>query len=250
MEAKKKTKELQLFQSILQENLNALRTELNEEIKNMGDPLSVDLNKNDGLGDSDKALVYKDKDSKKEKSGPAKVVKSGNTDEGDPVEDVKLNQQPSKGGSDEKISTAVKVKAGAAKGGNDVTAGQAKANFESKTEGPKVATGEPFDEKAKDEMNQMDGEKADKEAPKTYVEAGAAKGGSDVTAGQPKSNWKEKAPKSDTEKRIADAIQLKESKEFKRSEMISFILAEAKKVSREMIYQSSVEKIQKDIESI
>ena len=57
----------------------------------------------------------------------------------------------------------------------------------------------------------MDGENADKEAPKTFVEAGAEKGGTDDTAGQAKANFKEKAPKSDNDKRIATGIQLKES---------------------------------------
>lgn len=236
MEQTQKSKDK--FLAILNEELKTIKQQLAEDIKNLGDPIDVALNKNDGLGDSNKALVYKDADGKKEKSG--------NSEKGEVPLDVKLNQQPSKGGSDEKASTAVGVKAGAAKGGNDVTAGQHAANFTSKTEGPKTKTGEPFDEKAKKEMNQMD--KVVDEGTKTYVEAGAEKGGTDVTAGQHDANWKESAPKSDNEKRIADAIQLKEK--YTPAELQAFIVSEAKKYARVIRFEANLEKAKKNISEI
>ena len=123
-----------MLMDLIQEEAQKIKAELFSEgdITKVGEPTEVKMNKNDGTEDKDAALVLKSKDKTEYKKGPAKVVKSGNTDEGDPVEDVDLNQQPSKGGSDEKAATAVGVKAGAEKGGKGATAGQHKANFESK----------------------------------------------------------------------------------------------------------------------
>lgn len=53
---------------------------------------------------------------------------------GDPISDVKMNQQADNLGSDGKNAPTVSVKPGAAKGGTDFTAGQRAANFSDKTE--------------------------------------------------------------------------------------------------------------------
>ncbi len=240
MEHKKLTKDV--FTQIFLEETAPARAYLAEEIKKIGDPMKVDLNKNDKLGDKDAALVHKSKSKTEYKKGPATVVKSGNTSEGDPVEDVKLNQQPSKGGSDEKASTAVAVKAGAEKGGNSVTSGQAKANFTSKTGGPKKSVSDPFVDEASDKMNQND--KLIDDGAKTFVDAGSEKGGTDVTAGQHKATWKERAPKSDNEKRIADAIQLKEK--YTATELRDLIISESKKRARREMFEISLEQLRKE----
>lgn len=231
----------QKFLKILSDETNLLKQEIAEAIKNLGDPLDTQLNKNDKLGDSSSALVYKDKSGKKEKS-------KGPVTQGEDPMDVKLNQEPSKQGSDEKASTAVKVDAGAKKSGSDVTAGQATANFTSKKDSPKKAVSDPFIDTASKEMNQMDSEKADKEAPKTFVEAGAEKGGSDVTAGQHNASWKESAPKSDKDKRIADAIQLKEK--YTKKELHDFIMVEAVKKAKMKILENQINSVKKQIDSL
>ncbi len=226
------------FLQILSEETELLKKDIAEAIENIGDPMDVKLNKNDKTGDKDQALVHKSKSKTEYKKGPA--------EKGEEPMDVKLNQAPSKQGSDEKASTAVGVKAGAAKGGNDVLSGQAKANFESKTEGPKAKTGEPFEDKAKTEMNSMD--KEVDEGTKTFVDAGAAKGGTDVTAGQAKAGWKESAPKSDNDKRIADAIQLKEK--YTKKELQEFIMAEALKKAKMKILENQINSVKTQIKNL
>lgn len=225
--------------ALIKEEAEKIKQELQEgNITKVGDPVEdVDLNKNDGTGDSDKALVYKDKSGKEEKGGK----KSSE----DPM-DVKLNQQPSKGGSDEKASTAVGVKAGSEKGGNNVTTGQRKANFESKTDGPKNSVSDPFLKKTGEKMNKED--KVVDEGTKTFVEAGAEKSGTDVTAGQHKAGWKENAPKSDNDKRIANGIQLKES--YSKAELATFILSEAKKLAKKQMLEQELLKIKEEIANI
>jgi len=157
-----------------------------------------------------------------------------------------MNQQPSKGGSDEKAATAVAVKAGAEKGGKGVTAGQHAANFDSKTDGPKKSVSTPFTDKASDKMNAED--KVVDEGTKTYVEAGAEKGGTDVTAGQHKAGWKEDAPKSDNDKRIASGIQLKET--YTKSELQSFIISEAKKLAKKQMLEQELKKLKDEIANL
>ncbi len=229
------------FLAILAEETETLKKEIAEAIENLGDPLDAKLNQNDKLGDSNKALVYKDKSGKEEKS-------KGPVTKGDNPVDVKMNQQPSKEGSDKKAATAVKVDAGAEKGGSDVTAGQATAKFTSKTDNPKKEVSEPFTDTASKEMNKMDSEKADKEAPKTFVEAGGEKGGTDVTAGQHNTNWKEKAPKSDNDKRIASGIQLKEK--YTKKELQEFIMEQAIKKAKQQIFENQLKNVKKDIENL
>ncbi len=246
MKVEKITSEMLL--SLIKEEAEKIKQEIFQEgdVTKVGEPLDVKLNKNDGTEDKDAALVHKSKSKTEYKKGPATVVKSGNTSEGDPVEDVKLNQQPSKGGSDEKAATAVKVKAGAEKGGKGVTAGQAKANFESKSEGPKKSVSDPFVENGKENMNEMD--KLIDDGTKTFVEAGAEKGGTDVTAGQHKAGWKESAPKSDNDKRIATGIQLKES--YTKTELRDMIIAEAKKIASKQILEQELIRLKEELKNI
>ena len=77
----------------------------------------------------------------------------------------------------------------------------------------------------------MDDEGDDKT--KTYVEAGSGGVGSQpTTVGQKAPEFKEAAPESDKDKRIADAIQMKEGMKFKnKSELINFIKEEAKRIA-------------------
>lgn len=234
-----------MLMDLIQEEAQIIKAELFSEgdITKVGEPTEVKMNKNDGTEDKDAALVLKSKDKTEYKKGPAKVVKSGNTDEGDPVEDVDLNQQPSKGGSDEKAATAVGVKAGAEKGGKGATAGQHKANFESKSEGPKKSVSDPFVENGKEKMNEMD--KLVDDGTKTYVETGAEKGGTDVTAGQHKAGWKESAPKSDNDKRIASGIQLKET--YSKEELRNLIISEAKKLAKKQLLEQEIEKLKNEM---
>lgn len=237
MKVEKITSEMLL--ALIKEEADKIKQELNEgETTNVGEPLDVLLNKNDGIGDKDQALVHKSKSKTEYKKGPA--------DKGeDPIE-AEMNQEPSKGGSDEKAATAVKVKAGAEKGGKGVTAGQHAANFESKTDGPKKSVSTPFTDKASDKMNAED--KVVDEGTKTYVEAGAEKGGTDVTAGQHKAGWKEDAPKSDNDKRIATGIQLKES--YKKSELQQFIISEAKKLAKKQMLEQELKKLKDEISNL
>ena len=224
--------------AMITEAAEKIKIELNEEIKKVGDPVSdVKLNKNDKTGDSNKAIVLETKSETKTKTGS---IKPGN-----PL-DVKMNAQPSKEGSDEKIAAAVEVKAGAEKGGKDATAGQHKANFTSKNSGPKKEVSEPFLEKTSGKMNAED-KIVDKET-KTFVEAGAEKSGTNVTSGQHKATWKESAPKSDKDGRIATAIQLKES--YTKKELMDFIISEAKIRARKEVLSEQLKQIQEKINEI
>ena len=111
----------------------------------------------------------------------------------------------------------VSVKAGKA----DKT-GQQKANFKEKKNNPSVDVSEPFVEKAKEDA----GKKLDKEngvVPKTFVSGKAS------PKAQTKAEISKKAPKSDTDKRIAKAeFELKES--YKKSDLIKLIKEQARKM--------------------
>jgi len=235
------------FLEILSEETALLKKQIAEEIKNLGDPIDAKLNQNDKLGDSkNQNLVMKNKSSSETK--PDKAPK---TDGDFPIDlehaiDVDMNEQPSKEGSDEKISTAVSVKAGSEKTGNNATAGQAKANFTSKTTGPKKSVSDPFVDSAKKEMNSMD--KESEKGAKTYVEAGSEKGGTDVTAGQHSASFKEKAPKSDNDKRIATGIQLKES--YTKSELHALIMENAKKIAKQRLLEEKIKEVKKNIKKM
>lgn len=224
---------------LIKEEAEKIKQELQEaDITKVGEPLDVKLNKNDGTEDKDAALVHKSKSKTEYKKGPA--------EKGEDPLDADMNQQPSKGGSDEKAATAVKVKAGAEKGGKGVTAGQHTANFESKSDGPKNSVSTPFTKKASEKMNAED--KVVDEGTKTYVESGAEKGGNDVTAGQHKAGWKESAPTSDNDKRIASGIQLKES--YTKTELQQFIISEAKKLAKKQMLEMELAKLKDEIANL
>lgn len=109
----------QLRQFVLAEAQKVKNKLFEEEVyKILEDPIEQDMNQNDGLEDSDKALVFKNTKKTETKGGKAPKVAPA---------DVKMNAEAKTKGSDEKAATAVSVKAGAEKGGKGVTAGQAKA---------------------------------------------------------------------------------------------------------------------------
>lgn len=230
----------QLF-DMIHEEAAKLRKELNEAsekaITSAGDPTDVEMNKNDAEGDSKKALTYKDASKKEEKAGGAKAVAPA---------DVKLNSNDKEGGSDEKAATAISVEAGAEKKEKGPTTGQHKAKFESKTENPSKESSDPFKEKSEEKMNSMD--KDNDEGTKTYVDAGAAKGGNDVTAGQHKANVKEKAPVVKDKEPIAKGIEIKES--YKKSELVDFIRQEAHKLAKKEMLAEELNRLNKELESL
>lgn len=187
---------------------------------NKGEALEVEMNKLDGAAMSDGAKVKSKENGSFETKVSSPEAGSENIDKTVDTTDVKMNQAPSKGGSDEKAAAAVGVEAGA-KGEN----GQAKPKFESKEKQPSTEASTPFEEKKEPEMNEMDNK--GEEGTKTYVEAGAK--GSD---GQPAAKFSEEA-KNEKEKvaKIADAIQLPETFKNKK-EMLDFISEQAKKVAK------------------
>lgn len=239
MKVVKITKE-ELFKMI-QEEATQIRKELNEAetkpVTSIGDPIEVDMNKNDKLGDSDKAVTYKDQNKTTKKKGDSKATK-----------DVDMNSQADakseKG--DEKSATAVSVKAGAEKKGDGPTTGQHKANFEKKTESPSKNVSDPFVEKAEDKMNTMD--KDNDEGTKTFVDAGAAKGGHTVVAGQHKAVVKEKAPIVKDKEPIAKGIEIKEN--YKKSELLAFIREEATKIAKKEMLSEELARLNKELESL
>lgn len=249
-----------------------IQKQLNEEetIKSLGYPTDQKMNKNDGLGDTDKALVYKDSKGSETKKGKASATAPA---------DVKMNANAKNQGSDPKAATAVSVKAGAEKGGKGATAGQAKANFESKEGNPKKEVSQPFVEKGKVEagkgdMNTMD-KNIDDVGTKTFVEAGAEKGGKGVTAGQAKATIKEKAPvtkdkepiikgietdqgNSNHEGEIKDApkenvnesikVTLKES--YTRKELIETVKREAQKLAKKAMLEAELKRIDNELSQL
>lgn len=212
-----------------------IKNELNEEFKSVGDPLKVKMGHEAKPSDKDQALVMKSKSSTEYKKGPA--------EKGEIPLDVEMNEQPSGDGSDKDISTAVYVKAGAQKGGNTPTKGQHKANFDSKTEGPKKSVSDPFLEKGKDKMNTMD--KAQDHGAKTYVEAGSEMKVNDPRSGMHKGKFSERVPKSDKDERIAHGIELKES--YTKEEFSKFIMEEANKLAKKIILKREFNKLKNDL---
>ena len=231
----------------------SLQEEETTKVKSLGNPVDQKMNKNDGLKDSDKALVFKNAKNTESKKGKAPATAPA---------DVKMNSEAKNQGSASKAATAVGVKAGAEKGGKGPTAGQAKANFESKSENPSKAASKPYAEKGEKEMNTMDG--LTDETAKVYIEAGAEKGGKGPTAGQAKAVFKDKAPVVKDEPRITKAIeteqgnsnyegkpkdapkealkvQLKES--YTRKELIETVRKEAAKLAKKSMLEEELKKI-------
>lgn len=246
------------FRNMVLAEAKEIKKKLYEEeaFKALEDPIEQEMNQNDGLEDSDKALVFKNTDKTETKGGKAPKTAPA---------DVKMNAEAKEKGSDEKAATAVSVKAGAEKGGKGVTAGQHKANFESKKDNPKKEVSQPFLEKGEEKMNTMDA--LTDEETKTYVEAGAEKGGKGVTAGQPKAVVKEKAPTTKDEAPIAKGIEteqgnsnhqgkpkdapkvdLKES--YTRKELIETVKREAAKIARKTMLEEQLKRIDDELSKL
>jgi hypothetical protein len=213
----------ELINLIREEAENFKNSFLSEAIEDTIEVFDVDMNQFDDVEESDKALTYKDPSKKIER--PAQHV-----------ERVKMNTKANQLGSDSDAAVAVKVNAGAAKGGDSHTAGQAKANFDSKKNIQDVKASGPFDDRLGDfEMNSED--KIPYDTAKTYVTAGATKGGSSHTAGQAKADVHEVKPKKDSEEpteRIAKGIEIDGSnidlkENYTKRELRNLVLTEAKK---------------------
>lgn len=193
------------LKSLIKERLNKL---MESEAKSVGDPMDVKMN---SMADEGGKL--------KDKVGT-----------NDPMS-VKMNSEAKNG--TENTGAQVAVKAGAAKGEKGPTAGQVDAKMEEKSSAEaSVKAGVPFVEKPKEGMNKMDDEGTDET--KTYVEAGSGSVGSQpTTVGQKAPDFKEAAPESEEkEKRIADAIQMKEGMKFKnKAELLTFIKEEARRIA-------------------
>ena len=223
------------FEKFIKEEITKLKALMESEtVSKTIDPLKVDMKQGDKVSKSEEsALVYKDPSGKKTKKG---------TESSEDASSVKMNQNDKDGGSDEKAATAVEVKAS-----GKSEKGQAKANFTSKTDSPSKDSSTPFKEKSDKKMNSNDGN-IDDNVPKTYIETGEKKGGSDVTSGQHKANVKEKAPDSKDEKPITDWIQLKEK--YTQKELFNFILNEAKKLAKRDIIKEELSKIKSNINKL
>lgn len=217
-----------------------VKQRLNEEFEKAGKPK---MDRVANPSDKDQALVMKTKKETEYKKGTADSAAPYTEDYG-LTTDLKMNSNDSDQGSDEKVSTAVYVKAGSAKGGNKVTSGQHNANFTSKTDGPKKDASKPFIEKGKDKMNTLDKENYPGGA-KTYVEAGSEMKVNDPRAGLHKGKFSEKVPGSDKDQRIAHGIELKES--YTKQELQDFILSESKKLAKKIILRNELNKLRKDL---
>lgn len=200
-----------------------------EKIMSLGDPLSVDMNKmtNPGNSTGDALVMAKEKGGFVKKSAEPKAAENIEDTE-EPLE-IDMNEMDGDQGHDEQIAAAVKVDAASSTKKGASVEGMKNANFDSKDKNPSTASSAPFEEREENvKMNSQD--KADNGGAKTYVEPGAElhRGAS---TGQHKANFSEKAQnEKETAERIAQGIQLPES--FKnKSELLSFINEEAKKIS-------------------
>lgn len=209
----------EFIELVKEEALKIKEEILNEEIESVGDPFEVEMNKNDEVENSDKALAYKDTTKKVEKTGSTEI-------------EVKMNSQDDDQGHDEEIAAAVEVEAGSKKSGDGHIAGQAKGNFTSKTDNPKKEASQPFDDETFDgKMNKED--KLVDEKAKTYVDAGSEKGGSTHTTGQAEANVHERAPEVKDNDPIAAGIEIKGSnikESYNKTELMNFIKEEAIKL--------------------
>src|SRR3990172_3169914 len=96
------------FKKMVLAEAKNIQKQLSEEkeqpakIKSLGSPIDQKMNKNDGLGDSNKALVFKSTKNSESKTGKAPSVAPA---------DVKLNSTAKNLGSDQKAVTAGQAKA-------------------------------------------------------------------------------------------------------------------------------------------
>lgn len=221
---------------------NQLLTEEEKAIEKLSEPLDQKMNQNDKLGDSTKALVFKNASKKEEKSkGPkTELGKPFTENDGDPL-DKKIEGEGEEGG-DKSAATAVEVEAGKemSKG---FSAGQKSAKFTSKDSAPKKEVSKPFDEKASEKMNTMD--KLTDEKTATFVKAGTEESGHKVTAGLHKKDISEKAPKSEEPKRIAKGIEIKEN--YNKKDLQAFIMSEAKKLAKKNMLEEELKKLNDEL---
>tara|TARA_B100000963_G_scaffold361392_1_gene396509 strand:+ start:4605 stop:5402 length:798 start_codon:yes stop_codon:yes gene_type:complete len=234
---------------MIRDEAKSIKSAMIQESEAVSDSINVydvDMNANDELGDSDKALTYKDPSKKVEKEGEEPKM-------------PKMNSNDSKGGSDEKAAVAVKVDAGAKKGGDSHTAGQVKANFTSKKGYQSSDASGPFDERVENlEMNSED--KLVDEKTKTYVSAGDEMKGTSHTAGMAKAEVHERMPEEDAEEpteRIAAGIEIdgsnieKELKEsYTKTELKNFILSEAAKAVKNHKKNSKLEELKSQLKTV
>jgi hypothetical protein len=234
-----------------------IKRKLHEEeaYKALEDPIEQEMNQNDGLGDSDKAVVYKGSDKTETKGAKAPA-------------DVKMNSLAKDQGSDPKAATAVSVKAGAEKGGKGPTAGQHKANFESKKENPKKEVSKPFVEASKEmgDMKKMDAN-IDDVGTKTFVEAGAEKAGKGPTSGQSKAVVKEKAPvtkdkepiikgiqtdqgNTNHDGTVKDAPKVKLNESYTRTQLIETVKREAARLAKKTMLEAKLKRIDDELSKL
>lgn len=237
---KQKISRDQLINFIQTEALK-LKKQLSEEFESAGHAHDLKMGHEAKPSDKDQALVMKTTDKSSYKKGPGETS-TPYSEGGEMTTDVEMSETGKP--SDDDIKTAVFVKAGSKKGGNDVTSGQSNANFESKSDGPKGEVNKPYTEKSKDKMNTMDKENY-KGGSKTYVEAGSEKKTNNVTAGQHQANFSEKAPKSDKDERIAHGIELKET--YTKEELRNLIISESKKLAKKIILKKELNKLKKEL---
>lgn len=188
------------------------------DMKSDGDPTEVKMNKMVDGADKKPAAKVSATETKS-----ATVASSDATN-------VEMNKMDKEQGSDGDIAAAVKVEAGGdMKSDQDTNVGMKDKDATSKTDNPKMETGEPFDENGEMPMNSMDREVD--EGTKTFVDAGSeGVGKQPTTVGQKKAVAHESAPESkETKPRIADAIQMPEGKMSKK-ELIDFAINEARKI--------------------
>jgi len=215
---------------LIKEEASKIIKEEADKIIDAGDTMTVDMNQLDRVDNSDGSAYTKSSDGQFEK-------KKANMTNADLPTDVKMNQNDNDQGHDEKIAAAVKVDAASSskKGTSDNPhiEGMKNSNFESKKGNQSTKASTPYnDREGEVDMNAEDREMD--EGAKTYVEAGAdVKGGEKHTTGQKKAVVKEKAPeKEDPYGRIAKGIELPEGWKGGKTEMMNFIMEEAKKAAK------------------
>lgn len=178
------------------------------ESESLGYPQDVRMNANDGVGTSGK---------------------NGKTSTEDAT-NVKMNSNDKNLGNVD--SAAVEVKASGTMGKSDVHAGQPKPSLKTKETSPSKKASQPFTEKANVDMEAMDKEGDDTTA--VSVSAGGdSHSKQETNVGMKKSEFKEKAEnEKEKEKRIADAIEMKEGMQFRNKKaLMDFINEQALKIS-------------------
>jgi len=230
-----------------EEFANYIKTQANEilqeekKIENLGNPIDLKMNKNDGSKDSTGAQV--DTKGKMKTAAPTNIPKEFKTTE-DPTE-VKMEERAE--GWDEKIATAAKIEGTKSeKSGtetNPFVQGQPKAKVDSKTTQPNVSIeadptkegGIPGKKDNSAEMNKED--KEDKsENPMTQVLGKGEISKDGFSKGQTgkEVNKEAKNEKDEYEQKLRDSIKTIQLPEgFKnKKEMLEFIRKEAIKLTK------------------